>query len=289
MDIYKSRIFAESWNVAYRKKQEGAPLDQLEETFIVIKNPYRYWAADPFLFEKESDVYIFAELYDYVLARGVIGYIHLNSDTPKWTPVIKEKYHLSFPFVYEYNNEIYILPEANESKTLYRYRAVEFPNKWVKEDALLTSVRLADTTPIREYDYNLALTYDLNDDSLNLVDLDNKTLKLIDHDPKGLKRPAGFIKGIAGIRAAQECGDDYGKGIIFYRYELTQDQDYIEKEIRRVHPQDVNLSEALYLDGMHTYNRSKHFEVIDIKTRRFNILNFIVRLRRAFIRKKHIL
>ena len=32
------------------------------------------------------------------------------------------------------------------------------------------------------------------------------------------------------------------------------------------------------MDGMHTYNASENYEVVDIKTRRFNILNFVFRL-----------
>lgn len=40
----------------------------------------------------------------------------------------------------------------------------------------------------------------------------------------------------------------------------------------------LNFSKKIYLDGMHTYNASEEYEVIDIKTRRFNILNFMFRL-----------
>ena len=285
MDIYKSRFFAESWNVAYRKRQEGIPFEKSDETFIVIKNSFRYWAADPFLFEKDNETYIFAELYDYIEAKGVIGYLRLNDKNPRWIPVIREKYHLSFPFIYEENNEIYILPESNESKTLYRYRAVDFPGRWAKEEAIVKDVRLADTTPIKEHNNNLALTYDLADDSLKLIDLTQKNIKLLYPDKTGVRRPAGYINADKGIRAAQECLEDYGKGIILYHFELSWEQDYHEIEIKRIYPKNVVLSKKLYLDGMHTYNQSENYEVIDIKTRRFNILNFCMRLFRTVRRK----
>lgn len=32
------------------------------------------------------------------------------------------------------------------------------------------------------------------------------------------------------------------------------------------------------MDGMHTYNGLGEYEVIDLKTRRFNILNFVFRI-----------
>ena len=90
-------------------------------------------------------------------------------------------------------------------------------------------------------------------------------------DHGGIKRPAGFISSEKELRVAQEAGDDYGKGIIVYHFELGKDKSCNEYEIKRIHPQDVRLSKKLYLDGMHTYNRSNNYEVIDIKTRRLNI------------------
>ncbi len=278
MDIHKLRIFAESWNVAYRKKKDSGLLDRLDEPFTVIENSFRYWAADPFLYEKDNDVYIFAELYDYIHARGVIGYYQLTAAHPRWVPIIQESHHLSFPFIYEMNGSVYIMPEAHKSNTLYRYRAESFPDRWVKDAVFLTDICLVDTTPIREYGYNRALAYDSSKDLLKFIDLETKEIKLLYNDSDGLKRPAGYINAAAGIRAAQECGNDYGKGIIFYQFELTQEQDYKELELKRVHPQDVILSREVYLDGMHTYNQSNHYEVIDIKTRRFNVLNICMRM-----------
>ena len=48
--LEKSKLFAESWNVAWRKKAPGEILDDLNTEFKVIKNGFRYWAADPFVF-----------------------------------------------------------------------------------------------------------------------------------------------------------------------------------------------------------------------------------------------
>ena len=91
-----------------------------------------------------------------------------------------------------------------------------------------------------------------------------------------LRRPAG--QSLSGkIRPAQNSTGDYGKGLIFYEY-LLDGSSYREKEICRFSPEDVCLSKKIYLDGMHTYNCSEHYEVIDIKTRRLNLLNLIMRI-----------
>ena len=286
MDYHRFRLFAESWNVAYRKRKESIPFAKEKGKYTIIKNPFRYWAADPFLFEKDNNIYIFAELYDYKLAKGVIGYLQLNSNNPRWVPVIQESYHLSYPCVYEINSDIYILPEAHKSKTLYRYRAVDFPDKWVKEDVLLTNVSLVDTTPIREHKYDIAITYDLEDESLKLINLLDKSIKPLCHDEKGIKRPAGYISVETGIRIAQENVEDYGKGLIVYSFELTDNYSFSESVIKTVYPRDLSFNKKIYLDGIHTYNQSKHYEVIDIKTRRFNLLNFGMRLYRRFNKRR---
>lgn len=284
MNIHKLPFFAESWNVAYRKKQNGIPFMISEMPYILIKNSFRYWAADPFLFETGKDVFVFAELYDYVLRRGTIGYYQINAKKPRWIPVIQEKYHLSFPFIYVINDEIYILPEASESNSLYRYRAVDFPQKWVKEAPIFENVKFADTTPISEYGYDLALTYDLENSSLKILCFSENTEGLLFQDIEGVRRPAGFIDKKMGLRAAQDCHEDYGRGIILYRFELLKNKFFYEYEYKRVDPSNVILSKNLYIDGMHTYNQSKHYEVIDIKTRRFSILNFGMRLVHLFRR-----
>ena len=57
-----------------------------------------------------------------------------------------------------------------------------------------------------------------------------------------------------------------------------KDDEYSEEEIQRVFPEDLSYSQEIYLDGMHTYNRLDKYEVIDVKTRRFNLLNLASRI-----------
>lgn len=283
----KSRLFAESWNVAYRKGRPGSILTNTDDVFYVIPNSRRYWAADPFLFEFQNKTYVFAELYDYMFCRGVLGYCIIGEDQkPKWKPVIVENYHLSFPYIYQDGNEIYIMAESSASALLYRYRAVEFPDHWERVETIRKKVKLADTVLLHENGHSYALTYNVenaNTPYLCWLDLDEPEKdKMLSFEHQELRRPAGRVLQSEKIRSAQNCAGDYGKGLVFYRYSVKQGE-YEETEIKRVFPQDVKLSKKLYLDGMHTYNFSENYEVIDIKTRRFNLLNlcfrFIAKLR----------
>lgn len=288
MDIRKSVLFAESWNIAYRKGNPGKILLDLETPFNIIENSFRYWAADPFIYERNGDVYIFAELYDYVLCRGVIGYCKLDSSKRiKWTPIIVEKHHLSYPCIMEYGEKIYLMPESSEIKQLVLYEAIDFPIKWEKKYVIRTGEAFVDTTPIKWGKCNFAITYDKKDSKkpqLTLIDLEGLQEDVyVEFIHTFQCRPAGhtFYHETGYIRPAQLSFDSdagYGKAVLFYSYSLDKDMQYNETLIKEIYPTDLKYSRNFLIDGMHTYNASENYEIIDIKTRRFNVLNFVFRL-----------
>lgn len=281
--LERTGLFAESWNVAWRMKAKGTLLSDKETEFFVIPNSFFSWAADPFLFKYGEETYIFAELYDYISRRGTLGYCKLEvQGVTKWKKVVQESYHLSYPFIKQVGDEIYIIPESGAAKTLYAYRAVEFPDKWEKVQVIRENVLYGDTTPFMWNEHPFALTYDVEDKyKLVLLDLENDCRdRLVGEDTLNIQRPAGAVFRVNGeiMRPAQNCTHTYGEGLVFYKIKFDGEQQYTETEVARIYPEDLNLSRKMIKDGMHTYNATDSFEVIDIKTRRFNILNFICRL-----------
>lgn len=285
--LKETSFYAESWNVAWRKKSVGSILNDKETEFKVIKNSFRYWAADPFVFEYEGKTYIFAELYDYVKCKGCLGYCELNHYRPKWVPIISEEYHLSYPYIFKIENEIFIMPESSANNDVTIYKAKSFPKQWEKVKTVRKNVKYGDTTLFEWKNHTYALAYDTKDENyqLFLLDLEEQEKdQRIECSEIECRRPAGkiFYYGDKTIRPAQNCKNGYGKGLHFYEFSINENSIYKEKVIEKILPQQVTLSEKLYLDGMHTYNGSEHYEVIDIKTRRFNILNFIFRIIQKF-------
>jgi hypothetical protein len=281
--LERTSLYAESWNVAFRKKTSNI-LNDKETPFNIIKNSWRYWAADPFIFEIDDTTYIFAELYDYIYCKGTLGYCKLeNGKKPKWKKVISEKFHLSYPYIANDAKNIYIIPESGNAKILYSYKATSFPKKWARAHLIRKGVNFGDTTPFSLNQNKLALAYDVSNPDkyqLLLIDLENPkndTLILGNHL---LQRPAGkfFYKGDTLIRPAQICEKDYGQGLVFYKVSSFEPGNYTEEELTRIFPTELNYSKKMILDGMHTYNSNENYEVIDIKTRRFNIINLIFRI-----------
>ena len=54
---------------------------------------------------------------------------------------------------------------------------------------------------------------------------------------------------------------------------------YFADEELHLTPEDLRYSTNILLDGMHTYSATEEFEVIDIKTRRLNLVNLVMRIK----------
>ncbi len=89
-----------------------------------------FW-ADPFLFRYQGIKYVFFENYSYHSKKGKIscGQVEDGKLVNVHDVLIKD-YHLSFPFIFEENGEVYIMPESCENKRLEIYKATDFPTSW---------------------------------------------------------------------------------------------------------------------------------------------------------------
>ena len=117
--------------------------------------------------------------------------------------------------------------------------------------------------------------------------IENDTEKSLDYlKNQELRRPAGrfFEYNNSPVRPAQICINDYGEGLVFYNVTIDNNQ-YTETEVERITPNNLSFSKKMPLDGMHTYNSSDEFEVIDIKTRRLNLKNLFYRFMSKLQRK----
>jgi hypothetical protein len=51
--------------------------------------------------------------------------------------VLREKFHLSYPYVFEEDGEAYMVPECGGSGGIQLYRADRFPDRWVNVSTLV--------------------------------------------------------------------------------------------------------------------------------------------------------
>ena len=105
--------------------------ENITSSSIPLEMPKSEFWADPFLFNHHNKDYLFFENYSYKTKRGKIscGVLKDNQLT-EVIDVLNFKFHLSFPFIFEEEGEIYLMPESSENKKLEIFRAVNFPSKW---------------------------------------------------------------------------------------------------------------------------------------------------------------
>ena len=121
-------------------------------TNITPKLPFYTFMADPFCFQKDEKIYLFTEFFDYRTRHGIIECLTFNTQMTllERRPVLSEPWHLSYPYVIEDNEEIYMLPESSKTGNLFLYRATSFPNRWERVLRLDLGHDIPiDATPVR--------------------------------------------------------------------------------------------------------------------------------------------
>jgi hypothetical protein len=126
--VDKIGIRSEKWSIFLG---EGIFMDSLITDPKPLKMPNDEFWADPFLFEHKGNRYVFFENYSYLTKRGKISCAVIKENTiGTIMDVLDMDYHLSFPFIWEENGEVFLMPETSENKRLEIYKSVTFPTKW---------------------------------------------------------------------------------------------------------------------------------------------------------------
>src|SRR5699024_684613 len=126
----QSSIFKKQnrWSVGY---YTGPWQDADLRKCTQIKNPTGHFYADPFIITQSGRTICFVEDYNYDTRLGCISAIEiLNKKRYQILgPVIEEPYHMSFPYLFTYKNELYMIPETYQKKAIQLFKCIEFPMK----------------------------------------------------------------------------------------------------------------------------------------------------------------
>ncbi len=113
---------------------------------IEIENPPLHFLADPFVVTKADKSYCFVEDYDYAQDRGEIAVYELREDEAVRAGVaLSETFHLSFPYLFEYQGQLFMCPESHKNKDIRIYKCHDFPLGWKLEKVIMGDVSAGDT------------------------------------------------------------------------------------------------------------------------------------------------
>lgn len=127
------------------------PLKGIKNPVLKAKNVTdrnALFVADPFMINEQGIWYMFFEVLDRESKKGEIG-LATSSDGRRWVYqkiVLSEQFHLSYPYVFKWQNEIYMIPESHEAKAIRLYKAVFFPHSWEFVGNLITGFDYIDSS-----------------------------------------------------------------------------------------------------------------------------------------------
>lgn len=291
----KDLLIKEEWNIAIRKRGDKSLWEKSGETkkFTVLPNTIRYWAADPFIISVGEKDYLFFEMFDRLKSKGLIGYREINGNKiGKMKIAYEADHHLSFPYIFEYKNEYYMMPEYSEGKELFVLKATHFPDKWEKIESWMQGKRFVDSVLLSHEGENYLLTQDLQSgySSEKFSIFIRKGKEWVPHKQSPVvkslanARLAGktFFERNQLIRVAQDCQDGYGTKLHFNNILKLSEDEYEEEMFRTISVEDIIVDSKEHFCGIHTYNSGDCYEVIDLKKsdriRIGNILNIMWRI-----------
>ncbi len=256
------------WNIGIIEKS----IDELMESphdykIRWVKHNYRdRFFADPFLYEvDENYYYILAEEFPFYTNMGYISLLKIDKKSMKLISkecVIKEDWHLSYPFVL--GNKI--IPEAYRSGVSSQY---EFNGNKIINCTKFFDKGLIDQTIIRKdgNDYLFTANKEMPLASLNIYYRKQGSENWLEHDKNPVKvdvktaRPGGkcFRWKNKLYRPVQDSEERYGRKIRIMEIERLSGNEFKEKEVISF-SSDKNPPYNL---GLHTFNVEEGFIVVD--------------------------
>ncbi len=238
----------------------------------------RIW-ADPFILERDGQIGVFIEEMYFETRRGTINYLKLDEQANILSNqvVIERPYHLSYPFIFEYDGETYMIPETGGNRTIELYRCTHFPDQWEFHKTLMQDVRAVDATLIKHEGrwwmfVTIAEHGNTTWDTLHLFHADDPLsdswmphpLNPVLSDVR-TARMAGriFHNGSSLIRPSQDSSHRYGFGLNLNEITKLSTTEYAEKQIDHLEPVPNSDVKAI-----HTFNFSTNWTMIDMSIRR---------------------
>ena len=211
-----------------------------------IPNPNNHYLADPFVFSRDGIFYIFVEDFDLTINKGSIRLYCINEDEIfDLGVIVEEKFHLSFPYIFEFDGELYMCPETSEKNEIRLYKCVEFPGKWIFHSVAINNIRAVDSMIFKKDDRWWLFT---NTDTSNVNEYCSELLIFFSDNPingdwvphkknpvvvnSNVARNGGILSLESNLyRVAQRQGFlNYGESVSICKIVVLSADQYSEKE-----------------------------------------------------------
>jgi hypothetical protein len=283
----------EQWNVGVVEQPISAFLDagrRAPTRWVATPKPSEF-LADPFGIVRDGHLTVFCEYLSYHDNRGTIVSIDRTGRTSPVAIGPTPAVHLSYPCLIELDGRLLCIPETHEAREVALYEMERFPDRWRKVATLLSDTVAVDATPFRHGDlwwlaastpapkgancelhlwYASAITGPWQAHPGNPVKVDVRCA-----------RPGGtpFVHDGVLYRPSQDCSTTYGARTVINRVVTLTPTSFREEFAAAVDPDKAGP----YPDGLHTLSAVDGMTLIDAKSTKFVLAQFL-RTARGWVR-----
>ena len=131
------------------KRDIGRRMMEFCPTRTLVPPADRYW-ADPHLVPGSDGRLMLVEEFAYATRRGRIAMLRMteSGQVAEVRTVLERECHLSYPSVFEYADDLYMVPESSQLGQIDAYRCTVYPWRWEFATTLLTGIRAYDSNVI---------------------------------------------------------------------------------------------------------------------------------------------
>ncbi|TXD80871.1 glycosyl hydrolase family 43 [Mitsuaria sp. TWR114] len=243
---------------------------------------WRYY-ADPFALREGDALHVFVEHFDYRTKRADLQRLTLNLADGAWStpqPVLRQPFHLSYPFVFEHEGQVWMVPESSQAAEVALYRAVDGAERWERWErvcALLPGVHAVDASLLRHegrwWMFYAVIGPDKRDQrELHLAWADTLQGPWTPHAANPVRsahdgaRPAGtpFVDADGRVTLpVQDSRTSYGGATRWLRFDRLTPQAVEVRALPATFTGD--LAHPGFLSGLHTMSACGDLTLIDVK------------------------
>lgn len=263
------RLFVERWILLVSSNEKTNDLARYRK---VIPPPDRFW-ADPFVRKCNDDYFIFFEDASLKTRLGHIAVMKMSVDgnLSSPVPILQKPYHLSYPFIFEWDDALYMIPESAGNRTVDLYRCVQFPDQWEFQHNLMQNILAYDATLLdhagRWWMFANVRAHEgaSSWDELYLFHADSPLSQHWKSHPMNPivsdvrnARPAGELYWESGrlFRPSQDSSYRYGHATNINEILELSESSFRERMVR-------TISSSRHFRSTHTYNRVDGLTVVD--------------------------
>lgn len=253
--------------------------------------------ADPFLFIYKDELYLFFEEQIDLLGKGIIK-MTKTTDLKQWTEpktVLTEPFHLSYPNVFEIENQIYMMPETGCDHSIKLYKPNTDLTQWTYDKTILDGKHFVDSCIIQKDENYFLFATEYSNKGYQLMLYYNTAIdgNWKEHPQSPIANDADTARCAGAVfyengklyRPCQLTSQQYGEGVVIYEIETLSTQAYQEKKIKQLIPN----TQKEYRLGGHHFNHvnwnGKQIVATDVLELRFNFWEVIRRLTNKLLSK----